>query len=205
MFEVRMDEEPKNLLDTSIATLLLREPTHEDKIRIWRNGVWDTHKGCCAGCGGDEHVVVLMTVPLEAGGKLVPENGTTVCRVCQVAAKAIEKAAEGKPNRRPINIWVSKDLYARLNTSLDSGLGFRSMGSLVRFMMGLVVSDPLRFGDLGLYQDPGTDVKINLWVERPVYDSFKSVLADMDMTVTGAIKGLLLMYVSEAEPAFRRN
>lgn len=200
-----MEEDPKNLLDTSIDTILLREPTQEDKIRIWRNEVWDAHKGCCAGCGGDEHVVVLMTIPLEAGGKLVSENGTTVCRVCQVATKAIEKASEGKPNRRPINIWVSKGLYERLNTSLDSGRGFRSMGSLVRFMMGLVATEPSRFQDLDLYQDPGTDVKINLWVERPVYDSFKGVLADMGMTVTGAIKGLLLMYVSEAEPAFRRN
>jgi len=200
-----MDEDPKNLLETSVDTILLREPTHEDKVRIWRNSVWDAHKGCCAGCGGDEHVVVLMTVPEEAGGKLVLENGTTVCRVCQVASKAIEKASEGKQNRRPINIWVSKDLYERLNVSLDSGHGFRSMGSLVRFMMGLVVTDAKRFHDLPLYQDTGSDVKINLWVERPVYDEFKAVLSEMDMTVTGAIKGLLLMYVSDAEPAFRRN
>lgn len=186
----------------------LKPPTKADIERIWRHEVWTAHKGLCAGCGGGDHVVVVMLIPAEAGGKFVPENGSTICRVCQVAAKALEKAAEsgtGEAKRRPINIWVGKALYERITLSLESGTGFTSMGSLTRFMMSLVVADPTRFADLGLYQDPGTDVKINLWVERAVYDDFKVVLAGMDMTVTSAIKGLLLMYVSDAEPAFRRN
>lgn len=186
--------------------LLLHDPTPEQKRKIWRGLVWEAHRGLCAGCGGPENVVVLMIVPEEAGGKLALENGTTICRVCQVAAKAVERASEsGSSNRRPINIWVGKELYERVNKSLASGQGFRSMGSLVRFMMRLVAAEPSRFADLGLYQDHGTDVKINLWVERPVYDEFKSVLGTLDMTVTDAIKGLLLVYVSDAEPAFRRN
>ena len=69
------------------------------------------------------------------------------------------------------------------------------MGSLVRYMMERVVTHPDLFEDLANYQDTGMDVKINVWVEPAMYESFKTVLANRRLTVTDAIKGLFAMYL----------
>jgi hypothetical protein len=171
----------------------------------WIDAVWEFHHGKCSNCGQAEHVSVRMIVPEEAGGKLVLSNGIVLCRTCDVAKTAVEKAqASGKTPRRPVNVWVSKGLYEQVHTALKTKNGFRSMGSLVRHMMGMMAETPERFDDLSQWQDQGSDVKVNLWVDQKDYDVFKTVLSDKNLTVTEGVKGLLLMYTDEAAPG-RRN
>jgi hypothetical protein len=191
-------QEPESADDVSAEPLelLITPPTEEQKKRAWRLSVLDRYHNCCANCGGSDHLIVDMLVPLAAGGQLVESNGVTICRACQLAAKAADKAAEvGKSKRRPVNVWISRALYERLTGSLEMASGFRSMGSLVRYMMERVVAHPDLFEDLANYQDVGMDVKINVWVEPAMYDAFKAVLVTRRLTVTDALKGLFAMYL----------
>ena len=180
--------------------------TKEDERTQWIDAVWKNFRGKCAGCGSDNNVAVKMIVPEEAGGKLVVENGTIICRTCEVARSAVEKAREaGETPRRPVNVWVSRKLYDSIHEALDTKNGFTSMGSMARYMMGLLVETPSRFEDLQNWQDRGSEVKINLWLDQSAYESFKEVVADRNMTVTDGIKGLMLMYTEEGAPSKRRS
>jgi len=176
--------------------LLITPPTEAQKRKVWRDAVLSRYRDCCANCGGVDHLIVEMIVPEAAGGKLIESNGVTICRACQVAAKAADKAAEsGTTKRRPVNVWISRALYDRLTGSLELASGFRSMGSLVRYMMDRVVAHPDLFEDLVNYQDSGMDVKINVWVEPAAYEQFKQVLATKKLSVTDAVKALFCMYL----------
>ena len=171
----------------------------------WLEGVWERSNGLCAGCGSDDKVRVRMIVPRDAGGKWVAENGTTICRCCEVATEALIKSKAGKQtDRRPVNVWLSRKLYNHLTMALESQSGFGSMGSLARYMMGLYVEAPDRFEDLGNYQDPQDPeqgkVKINLHVFREHYMEFRQTLLDHGMTVADGLRGLFLLYVTEGDP-----
>jgi len=185
--------------------ILIHPLTEHQKRVLWREAVLDRYKNCCANCGGPDHLIVDMLVPEAAGGQLVVNNGVTICRTCQVAAKAADKAAEtGTVKRRPVNVWISRALYTRLTADIELAAGFRSMGSLVRYMMDRVVAHPDLFEDLVNYQDEGMDVKINVWVEPSSYEAFKNVLADKRLSVTDAVKGLFCMYL-DTVTSVRRN
>jgi len=176
--------------------ILIQPPTEAQKWSTWREAVRDRYKDLCANCGGQDHLIIEMIVPVAAGGLLVPSNGVTICRACQIAAKAADKAAEvGVAKRRPVNVWISRPLYTRLTSSLELAAGFRSMGSLVRYMMTRVVAHPDLFEDLKNYQDAGMDVKINVWVDPDSYEQFKVVLATKGLSVTDAVKALFCMYL----------
>ncbi len=190
---------------TPVVEVPLIERTPEQQEASWKLAIFDKYNGQCANCGSDDHVSVVMLVPEAAGGRYVLSNGYTICRVCRVAAKAVEKAAEtGKStHRRPINLWISQQLYGQLTASLETRKGFSSMGSLVRYMMGIFVEDPSKFEDVRLYQDHAAEVKINLWVDPADYDLFKQALGKLGLSVTEAVRALLVMYVAEATPVFR--
>lgn len=176
--------------------LLIQPPTEEQKQRTWRESVRARYKDLCANCGGSDHLIIEMLVPVAAGGQLIESNGVTICRACQIAAKAADKASEGgTAKRRPVNVWISRGLYTRLTDSLEMASGFRSMGSLVRYMMTRVVAHPDLFEDLVNYQDAGMDVKINVWVDPGEYKDFKAVLAAKGLSVTDAVKALFCMYL----------
>lgn len=181
---------------TEPIELLITPPTEVQKRRAWRDAVLTRFKNLCAGCGAPDHLSVDFIVPESAGGRLVEENGVTVCRACQVATKAASKAAEtGIKKRRPVNVWLSRSLYDRLTKDMELATGFRSMGSLVRYMMDRVVAHPDLFEDMTKYQDSGMDVKINVWVDPDAYTAFKTVLAERSMTVADAVKALFCMYL----------
>jgi hypothetical protein len=190
------DPEQDDVAASEPVEILIQPPTEAQKRRAWREAVLARYKHCCANCGGLDHLIVDMVVPEAAGGLLIESNGVTICRACQVAAKAADKAAEsGNVKRRPVNVWISRPLYDRLTSSLELAAGFRSMGSLVRYMMERVVAHPDLFEDLVNYQDTGMDVKINVWVEPAVYEDFKGVLATKKLSVTDAVKALFCMYL----------
>jgi len=191
-------------------------PTDESAVEVlqsgaksrqdaWIRAVWEHYGGKCGNCGCAENVTVRMHVPEAAGGQFVLTNGYLICRTCEVANAAVRKAEEtGKTPKRPICVWISRKLYDSVQTSLSTRNGFSSMAGLTRYMMKLVVEDPARFSDLENYQDRGSDLKINLWVDAADYDRFKGVLSDRNLTVTDGIKGLMLLYTTESAPSVRR-
>lgn len=163
------------------------------KRREWKRVVWESSRGRCMNCGGEHKIRVQMVVPLEAGGRYEASNGVVVCRACDLAASAVT-GMRGQVNR-PVNFWVSRRLYDR-SKEIN---GFRSTGELVRLLMDRYVTDPAAFDDLEQYQDGGGDVKINVWVERVRYEKFREALGGR-ISVTDALKALIMVYESEAEP-----
>ncbi len=167
----------------------------EQKMHLFKQAVLEKSKDLCSNCGSDHKVRALMIVPLEAGGKFSLANGTTQCRACEMAASVVSRSPTGQA-QRPVNFWVSHRMYNKVK-QLN---GFNSTGSLVRFLMKKFVTHDDQFDDLQLWQEDGTDMKINVWVDRKIYKSFKKIVNERGMTVTDAFKALIRMYEEEAEP-----
>jgi len=167
---------------------------------MWERLIWDKCGGVCSNCGEVTRLKVCLIVPLALGGKRVPGNGTLLCRTCDLARDIVNRpgfSASGD-HARPINFFVCREMYDKLKNDLLNRYGFRSVSSLIRFLMYAYVTDPDRFDDIGMYQMAGSDVKVNVWADRDVYDRFK-VLADRNgSTVTATLKGLICMYEMEA-------
>lgn len=174
---------------------IFQPPTDEKKE--WTKAVLVACRSQCVNCGSTDRLKVLMLVPEEAGGKLVDSNGTVLCRACEMARDAAERALDGS-KRRLINFWVSRHLHERIDTAIKTRNGFVSMGHLVRYMMSKYVTDPERFDDLERYQDfRKSEVKVNVWVDSDQYGVFKRMVQDAKMTVTDAVKSLIQVYDEE--------
>lgn len=169
--------------------------TDAQKYAFWEQKILERANDKCSNCGSTHKVRVKPVVPIEVGGKLSAENGTTLCRACEMAADVVASSSAGAA-QRPVNFWVSRRLYDKIK-SLN---GFKSTGSLIRFLMSKYVVDAARFDDLGQWQEDGTDVKINVWVDKGVYGTFKTLVNDNGLTVTDALKALVRMYEEETEP-----
>jgi hypothetical protein len=174
--------------------------TVPQKQALWEIKILDRASGKCGNCGSTHRVKVKMIVPSEAGGQFTLENGTTICRSCEIATDVVGQSTPGRAER-PVNFWVSRRLFDKTKAMN----GFSSKGALVRFLMNKFVSVPDRFDDLHMWQEDGTDVKINVWVDRKIYDTFKDLVNARGLTVTDALKALLRMYEEEAEPLVRRK
>lgn len=165
--------------------------------QIWTDLVWEQHRHRCSNCGSTDRLKLKMVVPLEAGGQYVVSNGVILCRTCEIASDSTRPM--GNDPRRPINFWVSQALYQSLKDNAKDSV-FHSMASLVRYLMSKYVSNEAGFDDLEKYQaaaGTGSDVKINVWVERDMYAAFKDLVVKRGLTVTDALKALILMYEAE--------
>lgn len=160
--------------------------------KSWESLVRDRYQGICGNCGGDGHLAVKMIVAEESGGQKIPSNGVLLCRACDLASEALLKT-DIHNSRRLVNFWISHELYNWMQTKT----GFESMGALIRYLMLKYIENELRFEDLEQYQDEGSDVKVNIWVDHDKYRSFKELLNARGMTVTKAFKSLLRMYQAE--------
>jgi hypothetical protein len=175
--------------------------TPEDRQESWATRVIEACGGRCANCGSDHRLKVRMIVPEESGGKKTVSNGTLLCRTCELAREIslkVPQPASGE-RTRPINFFVSQDLHAKLQNGLATKYGFRSVSALVRFLMSKYVTDPSDFDDLEMFQDSGSEVKVNVWVGRDIYASFKAITDRDGTTVTDTLKGLIRMYETEAQ------
>jgi hypothetical protein len=133
-----------------------------------------------------------MVVPPEAGGLKVESNGILLCRACEMAADAASRVPGSEGAKRwPLNFLVSRSLYERMERLRERR--YRSFGSLVRYLMSSFVLDCSRFDDVCQYQDGGSDTKVNVWVPKQLYDTFRTLVTAQGMTVTDALKGLILM------------
>ena len=174
--------------------------------RAWAQLVMEAARGLCANCGSEHKVSPRLIVPQDVGGKLTKANSVALCRACELASNLSPKRV-GEEDRRLVNIWVSERLYKRLQDRKSEGQT-QSMGALVRYLMSKYVAEQSRFDDLAQYQDQGADVRLNVWVDAPLYATFKTMVDGQNMTVTSALKSLFCMYEAEASPlvaAARRN
>ena len=167
----------------------------DQKMHLFEQALLERAKDVCSNCGSDHKVRARMIVPLEAGGKFSFDNGTTLCRACEMASSVVSRSPTGAA-QRPVNFWVSRRMYDKVKL-LN---GFNSTGSLVRFLMSKFVLHDDQFDDLNLWQEDGSDMKINVWVDRKIYAEFKTLVNDRGMTVTDSFKALIRMYEEEAEP-----
>lgn len=171
-----------------------------DRKESWATRVWDACGGRCSNCGSTDRLKVRMIVPRDAGGQEVVSNAILLCRTCELAREIRTKVPqpESGEHTRPINFFVSQELHSKLKNGLAADYGFRSVSALVRYLMAKYVADADEFDDLGMYQDGGSDVKVNVWVGRDVYARFKAITDRNGATVTDTLKGLIRMYEAEA-------
>jgi hypothetical protein len=168
-------------------------------VRFWHQAVLESFHGKCASCGSDHKVSPRLVISEALGGKKTLSNSTLWCRACEMVADTFPK--KGEEDRRIVNIWVSRSLYDRLHRSKEAG-HIASVGSLVRSLIEGYVSNEARYDDLAQYQDEGTDVRLNVWVDQALYGKFKDVTDRNGLTVTSALKSLFCMYESETSTRF---
>lgn len=182
------------MTDSDAKTELLPVGDLEDK-RPWEQRVREAAKDRCSNCGGEDRTRVGMIVPLEAGGQTVTSNGVLLCRPCEMASESLNGGKRREQDRRILNFWVSRKLYDRIQQGIEGQSGFHSVSSLVRYLMSKYIVDEVRFDDLEQYQDSGADVKINVWVDIGSYATFKQLVDKRGLTVTDAVKNLILVYL----------
>lgn len=201
----KQEQELGNFVQVSETRIMVDEierlvGTEEGSRRAWKREVLRRAKNRCANCGSRDRVKVQMLVPKDAGGEYVASNGFVLCRTCELA-KVIgsqELVPLSGGHTRPVNFFVSSGLHARLSNGLVTNFGFKSVSALVRYLIDRYVDDPDRYEDVSLYQDGGSDVKINVWVDRDRYARFKELANGRKMTVTDTLKGLIRMHEVEA-------
>lgn len=175
-----------------------------DEKAHFEQRVREAAKDRCSNCGGEDRTRVSLIVPVQAGGQYVVSNAVLLCRPCELAAESFSRGRHEQA-RRILNFWVSRKLYDRIQKGIETRNGFNSVSSLVRYLMSKYVTDEERFNDLGQYQDAGADVKINVWVDIDAYATFKQLVDKQGMTVTDAVKSLIMMYETEAEPLVQKR
>jgi len=178
--------------------IIERTTLHEG---TWVTQTFVRHQHRCTNCGGEDRLKAKLLVPVAAGGREAVSNAFLICRPCEMASEIVERSsspASGE-STRPINFWVSRSLYTNVQNCLSHKYGFRSVSALVRFLMGKYVMDSERFDDVAQFQDAGSDVKVNVWVSKDTYETFKTLVDKNGLTVTSALKGLIRMYEIETD------
>lgn len=165
----------------------------------WQEEVYERTEGKCFGCGSKHKVRAKLIVPVEAGGHPTAENAYLVCRACEMATDANHTKNKTTDNR-PINFWVSRRLFQKMDNGLCSDKGFGSKSALIRYLMGKYIQDESRFDDLDQYQDyAGVDsAKVNAWVPKDIYATFQSMVKRRGLSVTDAVVALVMVYEMEA-------
>lgn len=161
----------------------------------WKDKVLKRDGYACVNCGRTQKIAACFIVPYEAGGKLRVSNGATVCRECRLAADGARVLPQRIDNKTPINFLISQGLHKTVRGYVDNGSRFGSVSALLRAMIGSFISQPELYEDLQQWQDDGSDVKVNGWVDGSHYEVFKSMCQERGISYTDALKSLLLVAV----------
>jgi len=70
----------------------------------------------------------------------------------------------------------------------------------MRAMIASFITQPELYEDLQNWQDSGSAVKVNGWIDGSQYEIFKSMCRDRGLSYTDALKALLLVAIDEYEP-----
>jgi hypothetical protein len=67
-------------------------------------------------------------------------------------------------------------------------------------MISSYITQPELYEDLQSWQDTGSDVKVNGWVDGLQYQIFKGMCKNKGISYTDALKGLLLVAIDGYQP-----
>jgi hypothetical protein len=163
----------------------------------WKKGVLQKDGNKCVNCSSARKVVACFVVPPEAGGRVILSNGVSLCRECRIAADWARVLPQRIDNKTPINFLISKELHETIENYVHNGSRFGSVSALVRHMIASFITEPDLYDDMSLWQDDGSAVKINGWVDGVCYDTFKRLCRDRGISYTDALKSLLMVAVDQ--------
>jgi hypothetical protein len=135
------------------------------------------------------------------GGHVRTSNGVTVCRECRLRADSARVLPQRIDNKTPVNFLMSSVLHRAVHKYAHNGSKFGTVSALMRAMISSFITQPELYEDLQSWQDAGSAVKVNGWVDGSQYEVFKSMCRDRGLSYTDALKGLLLVAIDGYEPA----
>ena len=175
------------------------------EVAEWKKKVLERDQGACCNCGSKLQVAACFIVPPEARGNVKVSNGVTLCRECRIAAESARVLPQRIDNKTPINFLISKKLHESVDAYVHNGSNFGSVSALVRRMISSFITETELYEDMAQWQDDGSEVKINGWVDGRIYDVFKRMCQDRGLSYTDALKSLLLMAVDGYEKSDARH
>lgn len=164
------------------------------KLIAWKKAVLARDANSCVNCLRKTNIAVSYVIPPEAGGELRVSNGVSICRQCRVAAESVKTPASKIDNKTPLNFLISRKLYNQVKDYCDDKS--ISISALIRQMISLFIKYPEQFEDLELFQDPGSEIKVNAWCDGDEFSTMKKMCQDKNVTLTNTLKSLLLMAIS---------
>lgn len=199
MTGTKKDAESKDLAGTAMDVETVGPQFQIHVPPTWEQEVWERHNGKCCNCGSTSKVRVKLIVPEEAGGQRIASNAVVICRACELVTDASKPKMRHADNR-PINFWASRRLFNRMENGVCSENGFKSKSALIRYLMNKYIQDEVQFDDLEQYQDNAEEAdaaKVNAWVPKDTYETFKTKLDRRGLSVTDAIKALIMVFDEE--------
>ena len=169
-------------------------------IRDWKMAVLARDE-TCRNCDSPNKLAACFVVPPEVGGHLKVSNGVTVCRECRLRADSALVFPKRIDNKTPVNFLMSQVLHQTVHGYVHNGSKFGTVSALMRAMIASFITQPELYEDLSNWQDAGSAVKVNGWVDGSQYEVFKSMCRDRGLSYTDALKALLLVAIDGYEPA----
>lgn len=164
-------------------------------LRGWKDGVLERDEKACVNCGSRSKVAACFIIPPEVGGHLRIGNGVTICRECRLKAESARVLPQRIDNKTPVNFLMSTLLHQTVHKYVHNGSRFGTVSALMRTMISSFITQPELYEDLQSWQDAGSDVKVNGWVDGAQYEVFKTMCRDRNLSYTDALKGLLLVAI----------
>lgn len=168
-------------------------------IKDWKEAVLARDE-CCVNCTSPSKLAACFIVPPEVGGHIRVSNGVTVCRECRLRADSARVLPHRIDNKTPVNFLMSQSLHQVVHKYVHNGSRFGTVSALMRTMISSFITQPELYEDLQNWQDDGSAVKVNGWVDGAQYEVFKSMCRDRGLSYTDALKALLLVAIDDYEP-----
>jgi hypothetical protein len=180
---------------TSVKELDAEKPDLKD----WKRSVLERDKSTCVNCERTRHVAASFVIPPEAGGRIRLSNGVSLCRECRIAAEGHRVLPQRIDNKTPINFLVSRRLHEAVEKFVHEQSNFGNISALIRHMISAFITSPELFDDLDMWQDDGSDIKVNGWVDGVQYECFKQLCYERNLSFTSAFKSLLLVAINDGQ------
>lgn len=175
------------------------ETSKSTDLSEWKKAVLERDGSRCINCESARHVAASFVIPPEAGGRIKTANGVSLCRECRIAAEGHRVLPQRIDNKTPINFLVSSRLHEQVEDFVHNKSNFGNISALIRHMISAFITSPELFDDLDMWQDDGSDVKVNGWVDGVQYECFKRLCYDRGLSFTSVFKSLLLVAITDGQ------
>ena len=162
----------------------------------FNTAIFERASNKCQNCGSHGPLSVALIVPEHAGGHKVASNAAALCRKCDLSRDAAPKLGE-KAEDFVVSVWMSRSLRDQVESLISTKNTFSSWSSLSRYFIHKYLASSHLFYDLENYQDPSSETKVTIRVDRVIYDKFLEQVRARGMTATDALRGFYLMWIGE--------